>query len=76
MPYFRKFVIFLFLFYKKKKKIILIYSQNLEEHLEHLKNVLETLEQYQLYAKNSKCVFGYEIEYLGHSISKEMAHQR
>jgi hypothetical protein len=34
---------------------ILIYSQNEEEHEEHLKMVLQWLQEHQLYAKLSKC---------------------
>jgi len=36
---------------------ILIYSHTMEEHKEHLKLVLQTLEEHQLYAKFSKCDF-------------------
>jgi hypothetical protein len=36
---------------------ILIYSQNEEEHEEHLKMVLQRLWEHQLYAKLSKCEF-------------------
>jgi hypothetical protein len=36
---------------------ILIYSQNEEEHEEHLKMVLQQLWEHQLYAKLSKCEF-------------------
>jgi hypothetical protein len=36
---------------------ILIYSQNEEEHEEHLKRVLQRLWEHQLYAKLSKCEF-------------------
>jgi hypothetical protein len=36
---------------------ILIYSQNKEDHEEHLKMVLQQLREHQLYAKLSKCEF-------------------
>jgi hypothetical protein len=36
---------------------ILIYSQNEEEHVDHLKMVLHRLREHQLYAKLSKCEF-------------------
>ena len=36
---------------------ILIYSKSEEEHAEHLRSVLETLREHQLYAKFSKCEF-------------------
>ncbi|GKD22104.1 putative mitochondrial protein [Tanacetum coccineum] len=51
---------------------ILIYSKSLEEHVVHLRNVLEVMKTHQLYAKLSKCVFGIkQVEYLGHVISAE-----
>eukprot|EP00253_Pinus_taeda_P016529 PITA_16529 len=36
---------------------ILIYSRNIQEHEEHLRLVLQTLREHQLYAKYSKCDF-------------------
>jgi hypothetical protein len=36
---------------------ILIYSQSEEEHVDHLKMVLQSLREHQLYAKLSKCEF-------------------
>ena len=36
---------------------ILIYSRTMEEHKEHLRLVLQTLREHQLYAKFSKCDF-------------------
>lgn len=36
---------------------ILIYSRTMEEHKEHLRLVLQTLREHQLYAKFSKCEF-------------------
>eukprot|EP00253_Pinus_taeda_P016502 PITA_16502 len=51
---------------------ILIYSRTIEEHYEHLRIVLQTLREHQLYAKFSKCdFFKEEIQCLGHVISKE-----
>eukprot|EP00253_Pinus_taeda_P021984 PITA_21984 len=51
---------------------ILIYSRTIEEHYEHLRRVLQTLREHQLYAKFSKCdFFKEEIQYLGHVITKE-----
>eukprot|EP00253_Pinus_taeda_P017798 PITA_17798 len=51
---------------------ILIYSRSRKEHEEHLRVVLQTLREHQLYAKFSKCdFFKEEIQYLGHVISKE-----
>ena len=51
---------------------ILIYSQNLVEHGEHLRKVLQILKGKQLYAKLSKCDFWLEkVNFLGHVISRE-----
>jgi len=51
---------------------ILIYSQTMTEHLEHLQTVFELLKGYQLVAKRNKCAIGIpHVEYLGHVISKE-----
>jgi hypothetical protein len=36
---------------------ILIYSQNEEEHEEHLRLVLQKLREHELYANFSKCEF-------------------
>ncbi|MCH90079.1 gag-pol polyprotein, partial [Trifolium medium] len=49
---------------------ILIYSKSEEEHVEHLRIVLEVLREKKLYAKLSKCEFWLkEICFLGHVIS-------
>jgi hypothetical protein len=49
---------------------ILIYSKFEEEHVEHLRIVLETLREKKLYAKLSKCEFWLkEVCFLGHVIS-------
>jgi hypothetical protein len=46
---------------------ILIYSENEEEHAEHLKIVLSRLREHQLYAKFSKCEFWLKkVPFLGH----------
>jgi hypothetical protein len=51
---------------------ILIYSQNEEEHKEHLKMVLHRLQEHQLYAKLSKCEFWIsEVLILGHIINQD-----
>ena len=50
---------------------ILIYSRTEEEHLEHVRLVLERLRQHQLFAKKEKCeFFQKEINFLGHVISE------
>ncbi|KAJ3687260.1 hypothetical protein LUZ61_016424 [Rhynchospora tenuis] len=62
-PYLRRFLLVFF-------DDILVYSQSMEEHKEHLSLTLELLFKNQLFAKMSKCEFGLEdIEYLGHIIS-------
>jgi hypothetical protein len=51
---------------------ILIYSQSEEEHVDHLKMVLQRLREHQLYAKLSKCEFWInEVLLLGHIINKD-----
>jgi low affinity Fe/Cu permease len=51
---------------------VLIYSQNEEEHEEHLKMVLQWLREHQLYAKLSKCEFLInEVLFLGHTINRD-----
>ncbi|KAL4340163.1 hypothetical protein GQ457_08G032970 [Hibiscus cannabinus] len=48
---------------------ILIYSRNKDEHAEHLRIVLQTLRDRQLFAKFSKCEFWLsEVAFLGHII--------
>ena len=51
---------------------ILIYSENLEDHEQHLRHVLEILRKAKLYAKKSKCTFFKDkVAYLGYIVSKE-----
>jgi hypothetical protein len=51
---------------------ILIYSNSLEEHAEHLRKVFQRLRENKLYAKLEKCEFGVtEIDFLGHRITQE-----
>jgi len=48
---------------------ILIYSKTEEEHVEHLKIVLQVLKEKKLYAKLSKCEFWLnEVSFLGHYV--------
>lgn len=49
---------------------ILIYSKTLEEHIIHIKQVLQILSDNQFYIKASKCEIAKpQLEYLGHLIS-------
>ncbi|XP_027083686.1 uncharacterized mitochondrial protein AtMg00860-like [Coffea arabica] len=51
---------------------ILVYSKTREEHVQHLKMVLQILREHKLYAKFSKCEFWLdEISFLGHKVSKD-----
>ena len=50
----------------------LIYSQSLEDHIQHLKVVLELLQKDKWKVKLSKCSFVQnQIAYLGHVICSE-----
>lgn len=61
--YLRKFVLVFF-------DDILIYSPNLENHVEHLRRVFEILRSNKLYAKKLKRSFAQkQVEYFGHVIS-------
>ena len=51
---------------------ILVYSRSEEEHALHLRLVLQTLREHQLYAKFSKCEFWLDqVAFLGHMVSKD-----
>ena len=61
-PYLVRFIIVFF-------DDILVYSCILEEHSKHLRIVLQTLRERQLYAKLSKCQFWLDsVAFLGHVI--------
>ena len=50
---------------------ILVYSLNWEEHIAHIKAVLEALRQSGLTAKPAKCQWGSsKLEYLGHIVGE------
>ncbi|GJU18530.1 putative reverse transcriptase domain-containing protein [Tanacetum coccineum] len=54
---------------------ILIYSKTQEEHVEHLRLVLELLKKEKLYAKFPKCEFWLrEVQFLGHVINGNGIH--
>jgi len=49
---------------------ILVFSNSMEEHLEHLKQIFQRLQRVGLKLHPQKCVFGsHEVLYLGHLIS-------
>ena len=49
---------------------ILIFSENGEEHFEHVKTVLQLLRQNDLYCEFEKCIFhSKEVEFLGYVVS-------
>ena len=51
---------------------ILVYSRSEEEHAMHLRYVLQTLREHQLYTKFSKCEFWLDqVAFLGHVVSKD-----
>jgi hypothetical protein len=51
---------------------LLVFSSSIEEHVEHLRQVLTVLREQTLYAKPSKCEFGVEqLSFLGHIVSKD-----
>ena len=51
---------------------ILVYSKTPEEHIKHLRQVLELLRQHKLFGKLSKCEFACNaVEYLGHIVSDQ-----
>ncbi|XP_021773598.1 uncharacterized protein LOC110737565 [Chenopodium quinoa] len=51
---------------------IQVYLKNKEEHVEHLRAILQTLRENKLYAKFSKCEFWLEkVAFLGHFVSKD-----
>jgi hypothetical protein len=51
---------------------VLVYSATLEDHVRHLRQVFELLQQHELHLEQSKCLFAQKrLEFLGHVISAE-----
>ncbi|GJZ55413.1 reverse transcriptase [Tanacetum coccineum] len=64
-PYLRKFVLVFF-------DDILVYNKSEEKHWDHLRIVLQVMQQHTLFAKGSKCTFAAkQVDYLGHIINVE-----
>ncbi|XP_020101642.1 uncharacterized protein LOC109719402 [Ananas comosus] len=50
---------------------IVVYSNTLEEHIEHLRTVFQVLRENQLFVKKEKCIFAKEeVHFLGHWIGQ------
>ena len=50
---------------------ILVHSRDIEKHTTHLRIVLQTVKEHQLYGKLKKCEFWLEAIFLGNVVSKE-----
>jgi len=51
---------------------LLIFSDNMEDHLVHLRRVFDRMTREKLYPKLSKCRFGlHELEFLGHVVGRD-----
>ena len=54
---------------------ILIYNKTWVEHLQHIQQVLHTLQQHKLYENLEKCSFGMDmVHYLGYIIDQHGIH--
>ena len=54
---------------------ILIFNKSWVDHLQHLRWVLNTLRQHQLYANLEKCSFGMtRVQYLGYIVDEHGVH--
>ncbi|GBG71123.1 hypothetical protein CBR_g8423 [Chara braunii] len=54
---------------------ILVYSRTLEEHLRHLRDVLDRLRRHGFYDMLSKCHFAqHKVDFLGHYVSDQGLH--
>lgn len=54
---------------------ILVYSKSDEDHVEHLRIVLQVLKEKKLYVKLTNCQFWLrEVSFMGHVISSEVVY--
>nr|CAD1834599.1 unnamed protein product [Ananas comosus var. bracteatus] len=54
---------------------IVVYSNTLEEHVEHLRTIFQVLRENQLFVKREKCSFAKEeVHFLGHWIGRGQLH--
>jgi hypothetical protein len=54
---------------------MLIFNRTWEEHMQHIQQVLSTLQQHKLYANLEKCSFGMnKVQYLGYIIDEHGVH--
>ncbi|GBG63148.1 hypothetical protein CBR_g36917 [Chara braunii] len=54
---------------------ILVYSRILEDHIRHIRDVLQRLRKHDFYAKLSKCRFAQrKVNFLGHHVSDQGLH--
>jgi hypothetical protein len=54
---------------------ILIFNRTWEEHMQHIQQVLSTLQQHKLYANLEKCSFGMNmVQYLGYLADEHGVH--
>eukprot|EP00253_Pinus_taeda_P016531 PITA_16531 len=54
---------------------ILIFNQSWEENLQHIRQVLQTMQQHKLCANLEKCTFGMtQVQYLGYVIDEQGVH--
>ena len=54
---------------------ILIFNKSWEEHFQHIRQVLQTLQQHKLCANLAKCTFGMsQVQYLGYIIDEHGVH--
>lgn len=54
---------------------LIIFSETLEDHLKHIRQVLQKLKDFGICAKLSKCQFGVEeLKFLGHIVGKKGMH--